>query len=382
MNKKTVVIIYPYFFPGFKAGGPIQSLVNMVQALSPHYHFKVVTSAYDLNDQKPYSNVPVGQWTAVSIGNISVSIWYHPTLRMTKSFFRSLLHQASADVVFVNGLFTMWSLLPLWLYRWGDISPCRMIISPRGMLQQGALKSGVIRKKLYLDALKMIRLYKGLVWHATTAEEKNDIIAKAGNSVVIVAENIPKKPIEVLNLPEKRVGELKIVYLSLIAEKKNLLLALESVGKLDGRILFDIFGPIKDFDYWKKCLETIEHLPSNIQVMYKGEVKPEQVQSTIEQYHALISLTKGENFGHALFESLSVGRPLITSYFTPWNNLEFNRAGWNIDISNSPMVSFTLQKIVDTDQKVWDEICLGAWNLSKSYFANASFQKQYQELFG
>lgn len=383
MNKKTVLIIYPYFYPGFKAGGPIQSLINMIEALQDSFKFKVLTTAHDLNEPQPYANVLVDQWTPVTVGKSGkILVWYNATLQIGIRKLRKLVVQSKADTIFVNGLFTKWSFLPLLLFHSKSIGHCRMIISPRGMLQDGALKSGALKKRVYLAALKLAGLYNGIIWHATSSAEKSDVTEKTGMSTVIVAENIPKSPIEIMNVPIKRVGELRLVYLSLITEKKNLKVALDSLSTIEGKIFLDIFGPIKDLDYWKKCLTTMQQLPNHIQVTYRGEVKPHNVQSTIEQYHALISLTKGENFGHALFESLSVGRPLITSHFTPWNNLEFNRAGWNIDISNSHMVSSTLQKIVDIDQKVWDEICVGAWNLSKSYFANASFQKQYQELFG
>ena len=59
------------------------------------------------------------------------------------------------------------------------------------------------------------------------------------------------------------------------------------------------------------------------------------MQEVIAQYHALILFTKGENFGHAIYESLSVGRPVITSYFTPWNDLQEKNAGVNVDISDT-----------------------------------------------
>ena len=56
-TRKKVVIVYEYFYPGFLAGGPIQSLVNMVKELHPLYDFTVITSAYDLNSTQPYLGV-------------------------------------------------------------------------------------------------------------------------------------------------------------------------------------------------------------------------------------------------------------------------------------------------------------------------------------
>jgi hypothetical protein len=54
MPKKKILVLYEYFYPGFKAGGPIQSLVNLVLAMQHQYEFYVATTAYDLQTAIPY----------------------------------------------------------------------------------------------------------------------------------------------------------------------------------------------------------------------------------------------------------------------------------------------------------------------------------------
>ena len=63
--------------------------------------------------------------------------------------------------------------------------------------------------------------------------------------------------------------------------------------------------------------------------MYHGEIAPDFVAEVLAQQHVFIMPSKSENFGHAIAESLSVGKPVITSNNTPWNNLEQNNAGIN-----------------------------------------------------
>ena len=47
MEKKLkVLILCDWYEPGYKAGGPIQSITNLIIALENKYTFKVVTSAY------------------------------------------------------------------------------------------------------------------------------------------------------------------------------------------------------------------------------------------------------------------------------------------------------------------------------------------------
>lgn len=382
MPKRTIVIIYPYFFPGFRAGGPVQSLVNMVRELSSDFEFKVITSAFDLHKRQPYAQVQLDHWNLVDIGDeTEIHVWYNSSTRISLTRMSQLIRSAKADIVFVNGLFTVWSFAAMWLFRWGKLGNLRLILSPRGMLQKGALLSSAFKKKIYFLVCRFFRLFNGLEWHATNLVEQQDIISHFGSVKITVADNIPKKPRGSINVPSKRAGELTLVYLSLISEKKNLLLLLESMSKLRENISLDIYGPVKDEVYWRKCLDTIRNLPSNIRAVYRGEVNPEDVQSTLEEYHAFISLTKGENFGHALYESLSVGRPIMTSYYTPWTGLRSKQAGWNIDISNTDSILKTLIEAVQAGQAEWELLCFGAWSVSKSYYEDSSFRKKYLELF-
>ena len=57
MEKATILILYEFFYPGYKAGGPIQSLVNLVITLGKDFEFKIATTAFDLNSQSPYNEV-------------------------------------------------------------------------------------------------------------------------------------------------------------------------------------------------------------------------------------------------------------------------------------------------------------------------------------
>ena len=106
---------------------------------------------------------------------------------------------------------------------------------------------------------------------------------------------------------------------------------LEALKKCSANIKYNIYGPVKDETYWQKCKAVIAELPTNITVQYHGEIAPGFVAKAIAQQHVFIMPSKSENFGHAIAESLSAGKPVITSNNTPWNNLEVNTAGINTD---------------------------------------------------
>src|SRR5689334_4201523 len=61
LNKK-LLILTDWYLPGFKAGGPIQSCRNLVEALDQDYSIYVLTSDRDLGDSTAYTGIEVDKW--------------------------------------------------------------------------------------------------------------------------------------------------------------------------------------------------------------------------------------------------------------------------------------------------------------------------------
>lgn len=383
-NKPKVLILYEYFYPGYKAGGPIQSLVNMISLLSSQNDFLVSTTAFDLNEKEAYKTVKINAWnnTIINKQQQIVNVFYAGKKKV--SFFQLLnnIKQSHCDIVYINGFYTRHFLFPLIYKKLNLLSNKKIIVSPRGMLQSGALQSKSYKKNAFIFCLKILGLLSNIIYHATSKDEEEDIKKIFGNkSKTIVAGNIPKKPKETEQKNEKVKGHLRLIYLSLITEKKNLDLLLKVISNSKKSISLDIFGPIKDEIYWQKCLQLIKNIPTNISIVYKGDIDPMLVQETLAQYNALIILTKGENFGHALYESLSVATPIITSKFTPWQNLQENFAGWVVDIDDEQSIIKQLDDLVEYDNIQWKDYNVGALNLAKQYFVKNNFEKDYSLLF-
>ncbi|MBI9061941.1 MAG: hypothetical protein JEZ14_08115 [Marinilabiliaceae bacterium] len=47
MPKKKILIFIDWFLPGYKAGGPVRSMANMVEYLMEEYDFFIVTRNTD-----------------------------------------------------------------------------------------------------------------------------------------------------------------------------------------------------------------------------------------------------------------------------------------------------------------------------------------------
>lgn len=382
-NKTKVLILYEYFYPGFRAGGPVQSLTNLIIALQYQFRFYVSTTAFDLTATKPYENCNTNCWQNILINNNTpVNVWYAKNKKPGFFNLYTSIKKANPQFIFINGLYTQHFLFPLLYKKLGLLKNTQIILSPRGMLQQGSIQIKSTKKQWFIKAINFLNLLKNVTYHATTQEEADDVkkYFKANATTTIVG-NIPKKPIEKINSIQKQKGKLRLISVSLINPVKNIHVLISALNKMDAQIELDIYGPLRDEIYWKECETTMQEVPYNISINYKGELQPKLVQSTIQQYHVFVSLTKGENFGHALYESLSVGRPIITSFFTPWNNLHYNKAGYNVNIHSLNDIQQAINFFAAMNTEQLNEYCIGAYNMACDYYQQSNFEENYLKLF-
>ncbi len=339
----------------------------------------VVCSSYDYGETSVLKGIKLTQWNFTPSG----AIYYLQPHEQRYLFIQKLIKARGVDVIYLNGLFSkfffMYPIIAWHLYFKKHV---KLIISPRGMLQKGALEGKAFKKKFFISTFKIFQLHKGVEWHATDEQEAIDLREHFGQKQVItIVSNIPKKPLGAVSFIPKRSFELRLVYLSLISLKKNLLVALQLLKTLNLPVLFHIYGPIKDKQYWDECKQFINSLPAYIVVQYLGEVEPDQVQGTFSGYHALLLPTKGENFGHAIYECLSAGRPVIISDQTPWQNLE--RLGAGFDIAQEDKAGFlhALSTFYKMGQNDFNCRCMQAYSTAKDYLDKHEFKKDYLEMF-
>ena len=379
---KKILLFNPYFYPGYQAGGPVQSLIHLIERMGQEYRFAMVTSAFDLGEQQPYAVVQPDTWQDMVLNGVTVQVWYAQQ-SLTPPAVRQCIAEQQPDIIYLNGMYGMpWFIWPLVWHRLGKTGAAQILVCPRGMLQPGALAVKSLRKKLYLTALRWSGLCKHIRWHATTPGEAIDIKKIMGTSIdVRVAANIPKLPVTHWEPPAKEAGTLRLVYLSLITEKKNLFFLLQSLQYCRHTIQLDIWGPVVDRAYWQQCEQWIPRLPVQIQVQYKGTVVPQQVQSTLAQYDAMVLLTKGENFGHAIYESFSAARPVLISTFTPWQDLEAKQAGWNMAITDTKAIAQQIDRLAAMQATDWATYCAGAYALAMANLEQANVATAYRQLF-
>ncbi|WP_052432066.1 glycosyltransferase [Flammeovirga pacifica] len=371
--KSKIFLFYDYFTPAYKAGGPIQSCTNLVEQLESKFQFYVYTTCYDLDGT--LLDVKKNQWVNFSQ---NTKVFYADKTHQNFITIKNLIKECKVDTLYIQGMFSLICtvypvLISLFLKK-------QIIIAPRGMLQEGALALKSTKKNIYLKLLKPFLSKNKITWHATDKTEKEDIEKYIGQYCRIkTISNIPRITADI-QPKRKEANKLNITTISLIARKKNHLFVIKSLGKVpnDIKINYDIYGPIKEQDYYNELKKEISKLTPNIEVNFKGSLTPNQVDQTLQKYDLFTLPTLGENFGHAIFEALGSGIPICISENTPWQNL--GEAGFTI-----PLQILTWQEIFITLANESDEEwCVrkkSARKLACSFIEQANYQEKYTELF-
>ena len=366
MHKIRILVLIDYYLPGYKAGGPIRTLTNMIDSLQDEYEFLVVTRDRDLGDKQAYPNIKTNVWVtedATSIYYISKEHWG------IRSIF-SILNNTHYDILYLNSFFSVGStILPI-LLRYTRIVPyLPVVIAPRGEFSPGALQLKPFKKRVCLAILRVLGLYRHLVWQASSVQEAHDIeklgIAVDGKTFIAPDLVFGKEPSSVQTLRKRLPGKLRLVFISRISPKKNLDFLLRTLVKTKYGITLNIFGPVEDLSYWEKCQNLISTLPPNIEVTFGGSVTHEEIHEVFSQNDLFAFPTHGENFGHIIFESLSSDTPVLTSDQTPW------KPDLKGALTTLPLSEELWSEAIET----W--ACLSSSDLLSSRYAAREYTKTY-----
>lgn len=379
-DKRKILLLTDWYEPGFKAGGPIQSCKNFVTALHEDYDLHVLTSDRDQGDTRPYRGMITNTWISRKPG---IRIYYASLHHLDKTRLRQLIRDASPDYIYLNSMYSYrFTILPLWLKWQGKIS-AGIVVAPRGMLHQGAMQFKSWKKKLFIKLFNAVGLPGKLTFQATDEQEKKDIFHYfPGAGKVRVVPNFTKMaPVEWKPI-QKIPGKLSCVFISRMAPKKNLLFLLEVLSELPAglSVTLDLYGEIEDTQYWERCLSVIRSLPAFVRVAWKGAIPNEVVTEVLQQHHIFVLPTLGENFGHAIFEALLAGKPVLISDKTPWLGLGSEQAGYDLPLEKG-LFRQALEKLATMDQETYDKWSLSTFSYAAKVQSSINLKDSYRELF-
>ncbi len=218
-----IFITIPWFLPAFRAGGPIQSIANLVREFNADVRYFIFCSDTDMNGAA-LDNVKTGEWVQYKT---QTQVWYADHEKISDSLVKQV-ETIKPDVLYIIGIYSWhFNIVPL-LY----CKAPKKILSTRGMLHPGALSQKKWKKKIYLGIFKLMEYHHKVYFHATGEEEKKYICNFFGKAAkVFVAGAIPNK-IQPIPIAEKERGNLNLVSIGLISPMENILLVLQALQKL------------------------------------------------------------------------------------------------------------------------------------------------------
>jgi glycosyltransferase involved in cell wall biosynthesis len=379
VEKKKILLFTDWYEPGFKAGGPIRSCVNFVDNMKEAYAIDVFTSDRDLGAVSPYKNIQADQWNILPN---DVRIYYCSPAMLNRKNIKKQLINASPAFIYLNSMFSWYyTVCPLLISRRLERN-VKIILSTRGMLRASALAFKPIKKSIFLKAFRLFGLFHSIHFLASDQTENTDIAKQFGPTVKITT--IPNFGVALGNQPgitQKKAGELFMIFVGRIHPIKNLDYLLSLLRNIKAHIRLSIVGAAEDQAYWQQCESLIAKLPENIAVKWEGERPNNELPALIASQHIFVLPTKGENFGHAIFEALALGKPVLISDQTPWKNLQAAGAGWDIPLDRSIDFVTAIEQAAALDQYQYNALASEAFNFAKRHNAEIDIPEKYKMLF-
>lgn len=317
---KKILITSASFYPSFKSGGPVRSLCNLLNVIDNKYSIDVISADRDLGDVKKFDEVVSNKWQN-NFGKSSIfymSPKFNFFFDVVKVFQRKEYH-----ILYLNSFFDYgYTIRFLLLIIFNKLKCKEIYLAPRGELTEGAMSIKKIKKLIYLFIFKCSGLRNKVTFHFTSEEELIDGLAYLGNIKYKVIPNMHEEP-PAYQEKHKVKNKLNLLFLSRVSEKKNLLTVLKSLHTVNKKysIRLTIVGDPDSENYWSKCLNEIEKLPDNIDIIVKGALNRELVYREFSINEAFILPTLNENYGHSIVEAMINSNIVIISDQTPWSGL-------------------------------------------------------------
>lgn len=347
-NMKKIIVFNGWYLPSKRCGGPVTSIRNAVNACCDEFEFYIIALNHDFGNNTIFENIQEG-WNQV--GNAKVKYIPDHYYDFNMDHLMDLFDEVSPDLIWFSGI--LHPEIKLYTMRLSRKMNIPVLFSPRGEVSEDRVTTLKVYKKLpYLWLSRLLGFYKGAWFHATSQDEHDGLIKYIGapEDKINYVANIPVMPESERISYRKEKGTLRIVFISRIHMVKNLKFAVEMATKLNGKVEFDVYGPIEVPSYWDECLEIAAKAPTRIQVTHKGVLSPDEVGETFYKYDCFLFPTFNENYGHVIAESMANGCPVVLSKgTTPWDDMD-TRAGYICDLDKPQEFVDALNRISEMDE--------------------------------
>jgi glycosyltransferase involved in cell wall biosynthesis len=376
-EKTSVVVVCDWFDPAFRAGGPVQSLVNLVNQLHDSYDFCIICGNRDYGTDEALP-VVTNSWTDWH-GKARVMYLENKTLSRSRVFTILDDNVSSDSVLYVQGIFSLYfSIYPiLW---WHRSKHRKLVVAPRGMLHRSARSVKPLKKVIFLTLARIFGWFNNIDWQSTQPDETEEIIAVMGNKAKILeAANIPRGvPPYQSRLQEGDV--LKILSVGRISDEKDPITLIKTLTNLSFPAEVTLIGDYLDDGYFHDFQRACLQLPVHVRINHILSVPPAEMPTYYLQNQVFVSCSKGENFGHAIAEALAFGLPCFIGENTPWSRLKDKKAGAELPLEPA-FFAGELERYHQLSSEEKEEMSVAAHNFAQQSFQPEKYQTQYKALF-
>jgi glycosyltransferase involved in cell wall biosynthesis len=264
--------------------------------------------------------------------NFRVQTYHHaafaPRIGLSWDMPRGLRRAArSGEIMHVHGLWRLSNVLPAVVVRG---TACRLVMSPRGMLDAWSLAQSARTKRVAWALLQGPAVRRAALLHATSDGEAQGLRQLGLRAPIAVVPNGVDVPDEA-NLAHFSAGQRKLLFLSRLHPKKGVDVLLRAWARVEARFAdwaLDIVGPDE-----QGYLSKLQALAAELGIQRVQFVPPTYGSKKAEHYREAqlyVLPTHSENFGVGIAEALAYGLPVIAGHGAPWSALIRERAGYHV----------------------------------------------------
>jgi glycosyltransferase involved in cell wall biosynthesis len=349
-----VLHVTPYFAPAFNYGGPPRSILGLCKALlKAGVEVEVFTTTANGAGDLPASSSGADIYEGVSVR-------YFPRAFPKQFFGASGMAEAILEVM---GSYDLIHIHALWnLPSWAASRPARKaglpyVISPRGMLEPGALAHKAWRKRFAYLAAERRNLANAAFLHATSDFEGSTLTKLGLESEIVVLPNgvdLREDDWPVRGEFRRKHGltdKVKlIVFLGRIHPIKRLDILAGAFGRVheampDTRLI--IAGPDE-----RGCRKTLEPLFAGASgaVHWVGEVEQADKWALLRDARLLVMCSDSENFGMSVLEAMAAGVPVVVTRTCPWPEIETAGCGFWVAQESGEIANAALRILRHQDE--------------------------------
>jgi glycosyltransferase involved in cell wall biosynthesis len=260
------------------------------------------------------------------------------------------------------------------------------------MLKSSALNRS--KKKLFFLKFISFFLKRSTIIHVTDKIEKKEskFFFKTFRHLQIL--DFPPPRIKEFPYRLKEADEINLLYIGRIDELKNLYTILvilknlstylrNNVSNSTKKIKFTIIGQKADLRYYQRCKKLIDEIVDLkvITISHLEFVPHYDLERYFSNHHIFVSLSKGENFGYTIAESLANAMPVIITPNSPFGKLFDLKIGSVVNGDDLNKVCNEILFYYNMSKVDYDNLSKNIFDNYNQMFRNNDLISEYKELF-